>query len=202
MGATINKRYNNEVEKEQKGYIELFKSLKTGEIMYLDKAGNEVVLPTSLAVSTMIDSAISTIPSDYTETIVNISSAQILAMGSSPIELLPALTGNDYYVFSHAIFEYTHNTTAYSGTFDYIYAYQNIDIFNVGAGIIKTGENMIAQAVKTLYQVDATFTYSGIQNIVSSQAALNMTTWNVTNPTLGDGTLRVKIYHKTITFGA
>jgi hypothetical protein len=37
--------------------------------------------------------------SDYTETIVNISSAQILAMGTTPIELLPAPGVGKYYEF-------------------------------------------------------------------------------------------------------
>ena len=51
--------------------------------------------------------------SEWTEVIINISSAQILSMGSSPIQLLPNAGLNKYYIFE-GILEFIGNSTQYS----------------------------------------------------------------------------------------
>jgi hypothetical protein len=141
---------------------------------------------------------------EYAETIVNISSAQILAMGTTPIELLPAAGANKYYDW-YAIIEMTPGTTKYtcaddilvgdsSSYFGQILFRTLIDDADLNPSVIqissKSGQNEI----------------QGGAYVVSYKTMLNrpveMLTYNATNPTLGDGTMRVKVYYKTITFGA
>lgn len=60
--------------------------------------GLETQIETNADDITTLESAVEALPAAPTTTIVNISSAQILAMGTTPIELLPALPANQYYV--------------------------------------------------------------------------------------------------------
>jgi hypothetical protein len=138
----------------------------------------------------------------YTETIVNISSAQILSMGTTPIELLPAAGANKYYDIEKYIFEYDHNTTAYE-TFSPLLIYDFFGRVIINNSIIGTAEN-IALIVRGKF--DENYDYEGdlfpMVNPTPINYRIRLTTADPLNPILGDGTLRVKIYHKTITFGA
>lgn len=133
---------------------------------------------------------------EYAETIVNISSAQILAMGTTPIELLPAAGANKYYDW-YAIVEYTFNTGGYSVISNYVLGTSN----TFEGGTIQLnflGTENIACILRPSPSVVSTeATYFGVQ----MNDSIVFTTWGSDNPTNGDGTLRVKIYHKTITFG-
>ncbi len=140
-----------------------------------------------------------TVGSGYTETIVNISSAQILAMGATPIELLPAPGSGKYYDIDKIIFEYNYGTTAYTMdniTIDCQESFRDIRLLQnaFACFVIIDGKNF------------STYDGSDYAFNITPEMVLNS---NVeiyekqgVNPTLGDGTLRVKIYHKTITFGA
>jgi hypothetical protein len=135
----------------------------------------------------------------YTETVVDITAAQILAMGTTPIELLPAAGANKYYDVEKIILEYTNNTTAYSLVDDFL----RVTYSTLGYSIDK---QVITAGMDTICITDSTYSIS-VGNQLFSQALLpnasiELTTDNGTDPTLGDGTLRVKIYHKTVTFGA
>jgi hypothetical protein len=142
--------------------------------------------------------------SQYTETIVNIPSAQILAMGTTPIELLPAAGVGKYYDIEKVILEYTNVTTAYSLAIDYLQIeYNNNTYANLNKSIITQSDNAL-DIIKNGQENDGTsevnFTY-GNSGMLNQNVRLKVYN-SSTNPTLGDGTLRVKIYHKTITFGA
>ena len=132
-------------------------------------------------------------------TIVNISSAQILAMGTTPIELLPAAGAYKYYDVEKIILEYTNNTTAYSLVDDFL----RVTYSTLGYSIDK---QVITAGVDALCIADSTYGIS-VGNQLFSQALLpnasiELTTDNSANPTLGDGTLRVIITYTTRTFGA
>jgi hypothetical protein len=143
--------------------------------------------------------------SDYTETIVNISSAQILAMGTTPIELLPSPGAGKYYDINKVVIEYTHVSTPYTFSADDSiglwfydgatygdYSYLNLPPNNVNyvwdTSISGTNWNAVSELQMVKGQV------------LNSAFELGM--FNGTDPTLGNGTMRVKIYSKTITFGA
>ena len=138
--------------------------------------------------------------SDYTETIVNISAAQILNMGTTPIELLPAAGANAYYDIEKVVLEYTHNTTAYTTTNKYLYL-DGVSSPAIPPALITATGNAFQIIKPSACFVDPTDEVAYNANISLNQP-ITFKAWNSSNPTLGDGTLRVKIYHKTITFGA
>lgn len=142
------------------------------------------------AVSTLQDNP----STGYTETIVNISSAQILAMGTTPIELLPAAGANSYYDIDKVILEYTHVTTAYDDSLISYVILRNGSQYtsSVNSGFISNASNKGQRLSFIGLEVD----------YISLNSNLTLGTDNDLNPTLGNGTIRVKIYHKTITFGA
>lgn len=144
---------------------------------------------------------------EYTETIVNISSAEISAMGYFPVELLPAPGVNTYYDFDKIILEYTHGTVWYALDDPYLYILSGTTEFHIPSIFIKQSKNGITDN-QAIVAKETTIGYiDSIENITYNQIVtlngeLTITTWNGTDPALGNGTLRVKIYHKTITFGA
>jgi hypothetical protein len=141
--------------------------------------------------------------SEYAETIVNISSAQILSMGTSPIELLPAAGVGKYYDIDKVVMELTAGTQYTSNGATALLLKQGqvlamipsdiiLDRFDV-ATIVNTNNAKIENVATVDY--NRTPLLSVNQNVVldlASSATISD----------GDGTLRVKIYHKTITFGA
>ena len=136
----------------------------------------------------------------YTETIVNISSAQILAMGSSPIELLPAAGAGKYYDIEKIILEYTHVTTGYTGSYFIIKdsdGYLNHGLYNFTQESANTV--VVINDIIEYWSIGASPTDFHRGYFILNKSLL--LTHNATDPTGGDGTLRVKIYHKTITFG-
>jgi hypothetical protein len=161
-------------------------------------------------VYTLEDLQDSIVGSDYTETIVNILPTEttysdgrplvasgILAMGTSPIELLPQPGANKYYDW-YAIVEYTFNTEGYSVLSNYVLGTSNtFEGGTIQLNFLGT-ENIACILRPSPSVVSPEATYFGVQ----MNDSIVFTTWGSDNPTLGDGTMRVKIYHKTITFGA
>ena len=139
----------------------------------------------------------------YTE--VAISSAQILNMGSTEIELLPALLTTEYYDISKLLLEYTNVTTPYSINigdnpsiyFDGVQTLQGLDI-----NILTSGNTSVTTILPGAYSINTSFlpsrTLSGPQ---LGGGNLMMSTWNNDNPTGGDGTILAKIWYKVRTFG-
>jgi hypothetical protein len=152
--------------------------------------------------------------SDYTETIVNISSAQILSMGTTPIELLPAAGVGKYYDY-YGYIEYTHVTTPYvvpnsgSGKYNPIYiggaSYFDGSLINntfLGFGNKSYSYKFRKEDLTYTTAIDPTPDKINFNVYGEINESVFLTTWWGLDPTGGDGTLRVKIYHKTITFGA
>lgn len=150
-----------------------------------------------------VSANVDALPAAPTTTTVNISSAQILAMGSTPIELLPAAGVGKYYDDVKVILEYTHGTTNYSLGGDLINVrsednYKYIALTNIGA---LQNENRATTLILRGSDVD------GVNGFVQGgwramNKAIVLDTYNNTNPTLGDGTLRAIITYTTRTFGA
>lgn len=146
-----------------------------------------------------ISSSLDTINSSgYTKTIVNISLAQILSMGTTPIELLPAAGVNSYYSYREIIVEST--GSGINGPYLMLLRDANgaasaastmmQDFYNEGGiWITTTFANRFGNKVGEVGQVLKN------ENLV-------LTTIDGSNPIGSGSTLRAIIYHKTITFGS
>lgn len=160
----------------------------------------------------------SLLANEYTEVIVTIPSGDvgddtitysdgrpnatggILSMGSSPIELLPAPNVNEYYDW-YALVEYTHVSTNYTFTGD------NIMIGGANSyggsliheDFIKASQNAVQIVRPSATEINSTYP---VYFRMEVGEGIVLTALNGTDPTLGDGTLRVVIYSKLRTFGA
>lgn len=134
-----------------------------------------------------------------TTTVVNISSAQILTMGTTPITLLPAPGVGMYYDIDKVVFEYTHVTTPYT--------------FSVGDSMLITAPSIgtVDVEIFSIISFDAVIVFDGRQISPNNFAYPNLSALNVpselrmasiVDPTLGDGTLRAIITYTVRTFGA
>lgn len=133
----------------------------------------------------------------YTETIVNIASSKILEMGDSPIELLPAAGVGKYYDIDKILIEFSAGSVDYS--------------FETGDYLVVIGYGVFDAKLFEAGAIDFSFDPNGKEISPSSIAvgqfnlintAITLSVSSEINPTLGNGTMRAKIYHKTVTFGA
>jgi hypothetical protein len=159
---------------------------------------------TATDIQAALDEVVASPTLGYTETIVNLTQGQLRTMGAAPKEILPAPGANTYYEYSGVI-EYTRNT---------------ID-FDWGGGAIMIGDEQNYSGtwirVDNLSGENFVISFSSSQPVwgVTLDAAVRaltqptplnqpiiITTSNGVDPTLGNGSFRIKIYHRTITFGA
>jgi hypothetical protein len=159
-----------------------------------------------LTIQEMDDNFVYATAGGATTTVVNISSAEILAMGTSPIGLLPAPGSGKFYDY-HGYLEFTYVTTAYFLPDDAIML-GGLNSYTgtfLKSNIIGNGENCVCFFGNTLPQ--ETFIGSSEPELVGNNIILLnepvvLSTWNSTNPTLGNGTLRAIITYTVRTFGA
>ncbi len=140
--------------------------------------------------------------SEYTETIVNITSAQILAMGTTPIELLPAAGVGKYYDIEKVVFEFTYGSEPYLiyGDDEYPVISVNGSPFRLERGIIEFEQNVILFWNSNIVASTPVASTHCVSNVgITNQSVQLMSSGDVG---FGDGTLRVKIYYKVLTFGA
>ena len=127
----------------------------------------------------------------------------ILAMGTTPIEILPAPGANLYYSYSGVI-EYTHVATRYTfpSTEAIVIGSQN----NYSGTYIQN--NLIADTVSQVAHFGTYGVSNDLFNAASSSSfgvplnyAVDLFTFDTSDPTLGDGTIKVKIWYTVKTFG-
>lgn len=130
---------------------------------------------------------------------VDITSAQILAMGTTPIELLPAPGVNKYYDIEKIILEYTHVSTAYTST-ETTLIYSGCSVTPVHIDFLTQISNAVVESSNggVLTSVDST----SLSYPYALNQSLTLGTFNASDPTLGNGTLRAIITYTTRTFGA
>ena len=120
---------------------------------------------------------------------VTITSGQTLSIGSSPVEILPAPGVNKYYDFK-VFFEYVFNTTAYSSTGTLVLADNTTKR-------VTNQFDINGQLTSRVFVSDMNF-----QNqFTTLNSQIDFTTSDGSNPTLGDGSFKVKIYYNIIDFG-
>lgn len=136
---------------------------------------------------------------DYTTEVVEINSADILTLGASPVSLLPVPGAGNYYDIEKIIFEYTHVTTAYAVT-DVLRLNLATDWLYVSTGLITQSSNQVVVMYPSgAFAEDTGNTAQALA--VATNAGLTLDTYDGTDPTLGDGTLKVIIRYKVRTFG-
>jgi hypothetical protein len=143
---------------------------------------------------------------EYQETIVEISSAQILNMGSGTKTNLTELLGVDEYLDAEIWIEFTPNGTNYTGTFENLHILYSDQEYWFEAGALKSQYKAVWYL--KLDGKDTVNSLQGAGNIypmypnyqtnirIGVQAAPTTTILN------GNGTLRAIIKYKVRTFGA
>jgi len=130
-----------------------------------------------------------------TTAIVNISSAQILAMGTTPVELLPAPGVGKYYDIEKVILEYNYNSVGYSNAPQPMPSMGNF-YQEISVSFLSSASNDVV--IINDFGRDP----QGIYERYIINQKLELGDYNGANPTLGDGTLRVIITYTVRTFGA
>lgn len=142
--------------------------------------------------------------SEYTETIVEVSASQLFNSTTSSVVLLPSVNNDQYIEYQKIVFEYEAGDEGFD--FDgenWIIKISSSGgvLFLLSANCVCTTENKYA----VWYPSINTF-IDGQNYFVLRELSLfdKLFLYSTTdgNLTQGNGTLRVKIYHKTVTFGA
>ena len=143
----------------------------------------------------------------YEIAIVNISSAQILNMGSVGVELLPAPGEGMYYDVEKIMLEIS-GTVNYTVNSDaYLYVYDNIFSASYASDILGGYANLDEQKViSKMISSPATISADNVPRLsgLTTNRPLTLEYYSdggPTNPTGGNGTMRVKIYYKIVEFG-
>lgn len=162
-----------------------------------------------------LEATVDALPAAPTTTVVNISSAQILAMDTTPIELLPAPGVNKYYDIEKVILEYTYGTSIYdvsSNTWVRCY-FSSLGATASTPLYIVEAQTLFEQASSRVVIAERT----GLQNTISTyprqtenaNSIVDLNTEFLISSsasigafTPGDGTLRAIITYTTRTFGA
>ena len=127
------------------------------------------------------------IPEGYTEEIINISSAQILNMGSSPIELLPELLeSNEIYNISYITFIFNPATIPYTTTGVNSLKLNPLSITINKNGLQGTKQGFVFIKPQSVIQSDEYLWGSPLRQLV-------LTTDNGINLPDGDGSLTIRI---------
>ncbi len=119
---------------------------------------------------------------------VTVTSAQTLNLNTSPVEILPSLSGNKYYdmkVYS----EYNHATTAYTTS-------GALRLINISGVTILNSININALTENTATVATNGNTIAG--GTLNSNISLSQST---SNPTGGNGSLKLKVYYNIVSFG-
>lgn len=129
---------------------------------------------------------------------VPVSSSQILNMGNTPISLLAAPGAGFYYDIPKIIIEYTYNTAPYSTSAKQL-VMSNAQVAIVEQTIITATSNRVAIIEPTKY--DASASPYIVHNVSQLNRALEFSTIDASDPTLGSGTMNIKIWYKIRSFG-
>jgi hypothetical protein len=135
-----------------------------------------------------------------TTTVVSITSAQILDMHNTAVELLPAAGINMYYDIEKVILEYTHVTTAYTSA-ETLLAISSSSLPSISTSILISAYNNVivinggSDGIDLIHEVV-------VKNSIDFNTAITLSGFNGEEFTLGDGTLRAIITYTVRTFGA
>lgn len=130
----------------------------------------------------------------YTYQETDVTSTEILNIGTSPISILPTLTGNKYYDAITSI-EYTFGTAAYTCS---LFPTNKIllDISSSG-----TGYSSLLNITSDTSSFQVIFNKTPLASVTCFNDGLILTSQGPESYTTGDGTIKVKVWYKIINFG-
>lgn len=114
---------------------------------------------------------------------INVSSAELLTIFSSPVTILPAPGAGKYYDFK-IYAEYKYETVAY-------------DITNVR--LVDDNNTQISPAISINQLSDQIVIHYGLFNASMVNSSVRL--YGGSNPTVGDGTVKIKIWYNIVDFG-
>lgn len=136
---------------------------------------------------------------------VSIDSSQILAMGTTPIEILAAPGEDNYYIVERITLEYTYGTTAYQFPTSPTFYLDGCFNSYIDRSLLTASINTVCSISGNLRNTITVGSGSGSVKILTNKNILNanllMGTTNNDDPTNGDGTLLVKITYRIAAFG-
>lgn len=122
-------------------------------------------------------------------------------LGTVPISVLPAAGAGTYYKHDGAL-EYAYDTTDF--TLNDIMAIINLDTYTgayLGPSLIELTADKVYTFNSEVPQYKDAFQDPLINTGFNLNQELVFTTWNGTNPSSGDGTFKIKLRYKIVTFG-
>ena len=126
---------------------------------------------------------------------VDITSGQLLACFDTSIEILPAPDAGTYYLFE-AILEYSYGGTPYTGAY-FSLLYDALHYGLTDSDFIQNADTDAFMSVTNTIKNDQFMTRTTPEPVVF----INNQDIAVGNPTLGNGTMKVKIWYTINTFG-
>lgn len=117
-------------------------------------------------------------------TAVTVSSAQILTLNSSPVVILPSLSASQYYDFK-MYFEYDFGTTGYTGL--------------TTVRLTDDSNNQMSANIDCATTNNVVAIWNNNYN--TSLFNTNIKLINGSDPTSGDGTIKMKVYYNKVNFG-
>ena len=144
---------------------------------------------------------------DATTVEVNISSAQILAMGSTPIELLPVAGAGNYYDIDKVRIEYNGGAAAYANITEQVIVIGSSNLYGTVGWLESSFLTSTTDAAASFSRAGIEVYVAGLNSavaipLVEMNENIIMTTYDSSNPTLGNGTMRAIITYTVRTFGA
>jgi hypothetical protein len=146
----------------------------------------------------------------YQTTVVDISSSQILNMGTTPIELLPASGENKYYDIESIILESNQPQYDLGGVNDFIKVTMGFIELTISRELLEANglprvtvlRNFLVQSAWSNYPTfDTSYRPNNHDSIQTNVNMILFLTENPTNPENCNGTLRAIIKYKIKTFG-
>ena len=182
--------------------VTLFLNKTTGTVCYKDENNEVKEVGNGVSDVTTLQTEVGAIPSAPLYLEVDITDTQIKNINPfTPVELLPAIGGSFYYEFK-MLLEYTGGTTGYTiGTNEALALGQ----FDGGLtnNVTETALSYLAtnDIVDGVISVDDTvFNEGSLGKIIPGQN-IALTTSGGSTPTLGDGTIKAKIWYTIRAFG-
>ena len=114
---------------------------------------------------------------------INVSSAELLTIFSSPVTILPAPGVDKYYDFKVYV-EYNYETVVY-------------DITNVR--LVDDNNIQISPAIPVNQTSDKVVVYYGLFSTSTVNSSIRL--YSSSDPTVGDGTVKIKISYNIVDFG-
>jgi hypothetical protein len=144
------------------------------------------------------------VPQGPTEVTIPIESADILTLGTSPIELLEAPGEGNYYIIERVIVEYNYKTSPYALPTSRTLSLTGCFVSFIDKKMLTATQDGLCIISGNLTNTITVGSGSGSVKVISTPGPINsglyLQTTDNDDPTTGDGTLNVKITFRVAAF--